>query len=196
MALPTVKISLVLNPALTSNIFWMAGIISHFGLIADRQMKSLCLWDNWKGQEDWQCVLTRNSWKFCSKQQWVYSSLDSSTHCPLWPIILQIKHQTCSDWLRLSHMLCSVLRNRFLVPGKRESWCVLWNDLFDSQLRHSPWPMRLWHPGLWLCRGRPTALPPSCTPHLGSPTAPLQTADGYLKCQCWGQEQTDTAYKQ
>lgn len=149
MSPPTVKISLVLNPALISNIFWM-----------------------------------------------VYSSLDSSAHCPHWPIILQIKHQTCSDWLRLSHTLCSVLRNIFLVPGKRESWCVLWNDLFDSQLRHWPWPTRLWHPGLWLCRGRPTALPPLCTPHLGSPTAPLQTAAGYLKCQCWGQEQTDTAYKQ
>lgn len=96
-----------------------------------------------------------------------------------WSIILHTNHQ--KDGLRLSHKLCSVLTDRLRVAGKREGWCVLWNDLFGSQLRHLPWPTRLWCLGVWLCRGRPTALPPSCTPHLGSPTASSQTAAGCLK---------------
>jgi len=89
-----------------------------------------------------------------------------------WSIILHINHQIFFDWLRLSHKLCSVPTDGLCVAGKRKGW-----------LRHSPWPTRHWCLGVWLCRGRPTALPPSCTPHLGSPTASLQTAAGYLKRQ-------------
>lgn len=46
-----------------------------------------------------------------------------------WSIILHINLQISLDWLRLSHKLCPVLTDR-CVAGKREGWCVLWNDLF------------------------------------------------------------------